>query len=158
MSVDARQRYRVEFDRACERGEVDPTALAKGECAAWNDYLRGAEMVERTPEEWELDRWHGNGFWLNGPHGRIFVTSNPGVRDTTYFLVNHSTFEFLNRESGGLAAWLPSEPDPTPFFGIDRTASTEFLARTIRVPRQPKPSRVPSHIPQRRLDGRRWKS
>lgn len=72
MRNDPRERYRVEFDRALERGEVTPEALAKGKCEAWNGYLRAAELCVRAPEEWELERpiaW-----------SRERTSSAPGIR------------------------------------------------------------------------------
>lgn len=43
---DPRFRYRVQCDAEMERGEP----------GAWDRYLRAAELCERPPEEWELER------------------------------------------------------------------------------------------------------
>lgn len=61
--------------------------------------------------------------------------------------------------TSGFAGWLPQPGDQVDtFFGVDRTAVPgNWSARTLRLPRRPKPSRVPSHVSrhERRLDGRR---
>lgn len=136
---DPRQRYRVAFDEALQRGEVDERLIAKGECEPWNAYLRGAELCERASEEWEWERIARQQRLTNFIGGILEIDFGLRVTNIDYARGIAARVEMAN-----LAAPFVTARD---YVRILDTGSMRHL----------RPSRVPHHVAanRRRLDGRR---